>query len=843
MTMPGEYGAASDATQRAMLNAQNMGYQAGNFGNQFQDPGAYQTGQFSMAQAQAPQLQNYQMQGPQDVQSQQFGQQAAQQYMSPYMQSVVDIQQREAQRQADTARAGRSAQAVGAGAFGGSRQAIMEAEAARNLATQKGDIQAQGLQGAFGQAQQQFNADQAQRMQAALANQGMGYNVGSQNLAANLGIQQLGAGQNLQAQLANQQALQAAQQAIEQSRQFGAGQGMTAAQQRAQYGLAGQQLGEQSRQYGANFGLQANQAAREGAAQLASIGGQRLQGQQGIYNLQNQFGAQQQALEQRKLDQAMQDYANAQQYPLMQLGTMSNMIRGLPMQAQTTQQYQAQPNLLTQGIGALGAGASLYNAFNPQQKGGAAGGLPSEFKKSGIMSYNIGGEIEGDLESASDEFLNRQIKESSSPSVKRMAQRILRERQLTKGPGMAGGGIVAFAKGDQVVGPTDDEESRRAQGILMAAPKNAPSENPTAAPIVAPLPQQAVQPTAPPAPPPTREQAVQASNVPAELKSMFGAAQTESARPISSFAKELEDEYKAAGVSQRSPEERANLMKERANAEDEAHRQRYLRMAEMFAAWGSTPGPTLVAGLAAFKNSVPSLISDEKEAKKIRMEIDKSLAGLDESIRLEKRGLVDKAADRKAAAVKKMEDVYTEVVKFKTKEVEDARAAETQTKRDEGQFAQRTLEAQMQLEGTKYTADMRLRTEELQARTQQANRAADRANQQDSKKFSQFQTSADQERRVLADVSREESGKAHQGDLTVIKQYSLMPKEQLDKNPQIKELLTQAQTNIANRQKGWDTQIENAKKNTDLAYNRAMGGQEDKKGGDKKRPDLSTFQK
>jgi hypothetical protein len=296
-------------------------------------------------------------------------------------------------------------------------------------------------------------------------------------------------------------------------------------------------------------------------------------------------------------------------------------------------------------------------------------------------------------------------------------------------------------------------------------------------------------------------------------------------------------------VEQRSPEERAKLMKERANAEDEAHRQRYLRMAEMFAAWGSTPGPTLVAGLAAFKNSVPSLISDEKEAKKIRMEIDKSLAGLDESIRLEKRGLVDKAAERKAAAVKKMEDVYTEVVKFKTKEVEDARAAEAQEKRDEGQFAQRTMEAQMQLEGTKYTADMRLRTEELQARTQQANRAADRANAQDSKKFSQFQTSADQERRVLADVSRAESSKAHQDDLTVIKQYSLMPKEQLDKNPQIKELLTQAKTNIADRQKGWDTQIEEAKRNTDLAYNRAMGGQEDKKGGDKKRPDLSTFQK
>jgi len=692
---------------------------------------------------------------------------AMQAYMSPYMQNVVDIQQREAQRQADTARTGRGAQAAQAGAFGGSRQAIMEAEAARNLAQQKGDIQATGLQSAFQQAQQ------------------------AQQYGANLGLQGLQAGMQ------------------------GVGAGIGA--QQAAY----------------------NQAM-QGANQLASLGGQQLKTQQDIYNLQNQFGSQQQALNQQIKNQAMQDYANAQQYPLMQLGTMSNMIRGLPMQASTTQQYQAQPNMLTQGIGALGAGASLYNAFNPQQKGGAAGGLPSEFKKSGIMSYDMGGEVESDLESASDEFLNRQVKESSSPSVKRMAQRILRERQMSKGPGLAGGGIIAFKEGSEE--PVEAKEPTASEILQRRVMLGKPTGDVTNQPVgilQAPPP----PPAAPPAPPPTREQAVQASNVPAELKSMFGAAQTESARPISDFAKELETEYKAAGVEQRSPEARAKLMKERANVEDEAHRQRYLRMAEMFAAWGSTPGPTLVAGLAAFKNSVPSLISDEKEAKKIRMEIDKSLAGLDESIRLEKRGLVDKAADRKAAAVKKMEDVYTEVVKFKTKEVEDARAADVQTKRDEGQFAQRTMEAQMQLEGTKYTADMRLRTEELQARTQQANRAADRANAQDSKKFSQFQTSADQERRVLADVSRAESSKAHQDDLTVIKQYSLMPKEQLDKNPQIKELLTQAKTNIADRQKGWDTQIEEAKKNTDLAYNRAMGGQEDKKGGDKKRPDLSTFQK
>lgn len=132
--------------------------------------------------------------GPTQFQGGQFGQQDAQQYMSPYMQSVVDIQQREAQRQADIQGTQRGAQAVKSGAFGGSRQAIMDAEAARNLSMQKGDIQAQGLQSAYQQAQAQFNADQARRMQA----QQLGEQ--SRQYGAGLGLQGLqtalqGAGQ------------------------------------------------------------------------------------------------------------------------------------------------------------------------------------------------------------------------------------------------------------------------------------------------------------------------------------------------------------------------------------------------------------------------------------------------------------------------------------------------------------------------------------------------------------------------------------------------------------------------------------------------------------------------
>jgi hypothetical protein len=90
----------------------------------------------------------------------QFGAQAGQ-YMDPYMQNVVDIQQREAQRTADIQGTQRGADAVKSGAFGGSRQAIMDAEAARNLSTQKGDIQARGLQDAYTRGLDQFNKEQA----------------------------------------------------------------------------------------------------------------------------------------------------------------------------------------------------------------------------------------------------------------------------------------------------------------------------------------------------------------------------------------------------------------------------------------------------------------------------------------------------------------------------------------------------------------------------------------------------------------------------------------------------------------------------------------------------------
>lgn len=97
--------------------------------------------------------------------------------------------------------------------------------------------------------------------------------------------------------------------------------------------------------------------------------------QQSLVDMQNRLGGQQQQQQQAILNQQIQNYATAQQYPMMQLGNMSNLLRGLPMQSTTVQGYQAQPNALSQ-LGGLGlTAASIAGA------GKAKGGRIKEKKR------------------------------------------------------------------------------------------------------------------------------------------------------------------------------------------------------------------------------------------------------------------------------------------------------------------------------------------------------------------------------------------------------------------------------------------------------------------------------
>jgi hypothetical protein len=159
----------------------------------------------------------------------QFTGATAQQYMEPYMQQVVDVQKREAQRASDIQHTVDQAAATRSGAFGGTRQAIVEAERQRNTAQQLGDIQVQGSQAAYNRGLQQFNNEQQLR---------------------------------------------------EQSRQYGAG-----------FGQQERQLGEQARQYGAGLGLQGIQAGAQGAQMLFDQGKDAAATQQ-LFGTQQQQGVQ-----------------------------------------------------------------------------------------------------------------------------------------------------------------------------------------------------------------------------------------------------------------------------------------------------------------------------------------------------------------------------------------------------------------------------------------------------------------------------------------------------------------------------------------------------------------------
>jgi hypothetical protein len=414
----GQLGMSYQPMQYQPTNVSYMGTQAPQL-QQYQMGGPQQVSgpslqQYQMGPAErvgAPSLQQYQMGPAERVGADRFGSQAMQDYMSPYMSGVVAQQKRGAMQDYARQMPGLRASAARSGALGGTREALMRSEAQRNLQGQLQGIEATGLQNAFQQAQQQFGADRAAQMQAALANQQAGLTTGQQNLAALLGVQQLGAQTGLQAALANQQAgLTTGQQNLAAqlgTQQLGAQTGLQAALANQQAGLttgqqnlaallgvqqlgaqtglqsqqlnqaaqlqaqqqalgqnqAAQQLMEQSKQFGANLGLQGLQQQLAAAGSLGGLGMQGYQQRMGIGQAQLGAGAQGQALEQELLNQQYQDFMNQQQFPYKQAEFGMGILRGVPATGQVGTLYQQPPSLFGQiaGIG-LGLG-SLFGGF------------------------------------------------------------------------------------------------------------------------------------------------------------------------------------------------------------------------------------------------------------------------------------------------------------------------------------------------------------------------------------------------------------------------------------------------------------------------------------------------
>lgn len=503
-----QLGTATDISQLAAMRGLTADYQPGYFGNQFRAPRQYRPSQFDMMSAQAPDLQQYQMAPAErvyggdydapmmdtaqtgyrpDIQAFQMGpadqvragqyntpeMQAAQtgyrpdlqqyqmgpaqqvgtqdytggnvaKYMDPYMQQVVGVQQREAQRQSDIAGTQEAGQAVKQGAFGGSRAGLLEAERQRNLATQLGNIQATGSQAAFQNAQQQFNTQQQRELSAQQANQQAGLTTGGQNLAAQLGVQQLGTQAGLQtafANLNNQQQANVQNQAAQlQTQGLSAGQAMQAALANQQAGLTvGQQnlaSQQQAQQLGTQTGLQTamanlsaqqqanvqNQAAKlqaqgltAGQAMQAALANQQAGLTVGQQNLAAQLGTQQLGAGQNL--QAQLANQQAYQNMLQQREASRQFGYGQDMAAagqraqygQAAQQLGEQSRQFGAGYGMQGLGTALQGAGQLGNLGQQEFGQQKDIY--GLLSQ-FGGQRQAltqqGLSQAYQDFLNQQ---------------------------------------------------------------------------------------------------------------------------------------------------------------------------------------------------------------------------------------------------------------------------------------------------------------------------------------------------------------------------------------------------------------------------------------------------
>lgn len=264
-------------------------------------------------------------------------------FMSPYEDAVIESTMADIARQGERARLGLDAQAVGAGAFGGSRQGVERQELARNVLEQQartaGQLRASGFESAAQRAQAAFEQQQGRQQQGAQITGQLGQMGGS------LGAQA--------AESAGRLGLSAEQMGMQGAEAAG-----NLGMQSAQFGLSGIQAGLGAQQQAAGIG----QGIAGLGQQVAGLGqmGQQL-GLQDV-NTMLTTGRQQQAQDQTALDLAYQNAYQQQMQPARQLAFLSDIAQGVPSGSMSTVS-QPGPNPVSQMVG-LGLGIpSIYNAY------------------------------------------------------------------------------------------------------------------------------------------------------------------------------------------------------------------------------------------------------------------------------------------------------------------------------------------------------------------------------------------------------------------------------------------------------------------------------------------------
>jgi len=267
-------------------------------------------------------------------------------YQSPYQQQVIDVALGDIQRQADIAQQQAQERSIRAGAFGGSRSALLEAEAARPYAEQAARTVAGLRQAGFEQAQRAAEADIARQQQLGM--------FGAEQ-AQQRALQQA----SLQQQAGLLGAEQAQQRALQQ------------AQLQQQAGLAGQGIQAQMAQFTPQFQLQAQQ---QRAGLLGGISAEQMR----RLGLLGGIGTQQQALQQAALEVPYQEFQRALAYGPQQLGLLAQGVSAQPQLLSQTKGYQ--PSTLegfTSALNILGSPfmqSGFQNIFGGSSGSGGSGG-------------------------------------------------------------------------------------------------------------------------------------------------------------------------------------------------------------------------------------------------------------------------------------------------------------------------------------------------------------------------------------------------------------------------------------------------------------------------------------
>jgi hypothetical protein len=255
----------------------------------------------------------------------------ASKYMNPYLQQVLAPQQREAIKQAEQQRIAAASRLTQAGAYGGSRQGIMESEGARNLMTQLSDITGQGYASAFGDAQKQYNAEEMRRLEQANLNEKS--RLGQLNLDEDRRLRQLEAGEERRLG------------------QFNTGEdrrlGQLNEDERRRLGQFNLQEGDRRSQF--NTEAERNQSQLEAARRYGLD----------LTSAQARIGETQRAIEAEGIAADKSQFEEERDFGAKQVQYLQSLLQGLPLEALTTSYID--PSSLSELTGGVAGISNLWD--------------------------------------------------------------------------------------------------------------------------------------------------------------------------------------------------------------------------------------------------------------------------------------------------------------------------------------------------------------------------------------------------------------------------------------------------------------------------------------------------